>query len=76
MPKIIHARLDDETDSMRRALVQRLGWTDSRLVREGIRSLSVLLAPRRKREFIGQGEFASGIEDLGSDKKHLEGFGG
>ncbi len=76
MSKIIHARLDDETDSLRRALEQHLGWTDSRLVREGIRSLSVLLAPRRKREFIGQGEFASGIEDLGSDKKHLEGFGG
>ena len=29
----------------------------------------------RERQFIGSGKFASGISDLGSNKKHLKGLG-
>jgi hypothetical protein len=31
--------------------------------------------PRRHNKIIGTGEFESGIPDLGSNKKHLEGLG-
>jgi hypothetical protein len=30
---------------------------------------------KRPRKIIGQGQFHSGIADLGSNKKHLKGFG-
>lgn len=30
----------------------------------------------RSQRIIGLGEFASGIDDLGSNKEHLDGFGG
>jgi len=48
---------------------------DSKVVREGIKSLSSLLAPGRARRVIGLGRFHSGIPDLGSNKDHLKGFG-
>jgi hypothetical protein len=31
--------------------------------------------PPRKRRLIGTGKFSSGIPDLASNKKHMEGFG-
>jgi len=30
---------------------------------------------KKKRGVIGLGKFSSGLHDLGSDKKHLHGFG-
>lgn len=75
MASIIHARLDDDTDSLRTALQKQLGWSDSQIVREGIRSLSLLVRKQGKRNIAGLGKFDSGIKDLGSNKKHLQGFG-
>jgi hypothetical protein len=75
MSKIIHARLDDETARMRRQLARRLGWSDSRIVREGIRVLAAIFGRKGRRRIIGQGKFESGIPDLGSNKEHLKGFG-
>lgn len=76
MASVIHARLDPNTDSIRSELQKQLGWTDSEIVREGIKSLSALLRTNGKRNVIGLGKFKSGIPDLGSNKKHLRGFGG
>ena len=39
------------------------------------KSLAGRLLPKRKRTIIGMGEFRSGIPDLGSSQRHLEGFG-
>ena len=75
MTRIIHARLDGDTDSLRSDLQTQLGWSDSQIVREGIKTLSVLLRSSGKRKIIGVGSFQSGVCDLGSNKKHLKGFG-
>lgn len=75
MPNTIHAQLDDETDAKRRDLERRLGWDDSRLVEEGIRLLAVVVGGQGKRKIIGQGAFESTVSDLGSNPRHLDGFG-
>ena len=74
MTRIVHARIDPATEKLLRRLEQQLGWSDSRIVREGIKSLRVLLAPGRRR-IVGLGQFRSGVPDLGSNKRHLKGFG-
>jgi len=71
---MIHARLDAETERMLRQLERRFGWTDSQVVREGIKVLNGLTA-RGPRRVLGLGRFRSGIPDLGSSKTHLKGFG-
>ena len=75
MSRVIHARLDLDTDSLRTKLQKQLGWSDSQIVREGIKSLSVLVRSNGRRKITGQGRFASGVKDLGSNKKHLKSFG-
>jgi hypothetical protein len=75
MSRIVHARLDAETERLLRELERRLGWSDSQVVREGIKALNVMLVPKRARQVVGLGRFRSGIRDLGSNKAHLEGFG-
>jgi len=74
MSRIIHTRLDPQTERMLRRLEQRLGWTDSQVVREGIKVLNGL-TQRGRRRVAGLGRFSSGIPDLGSNKTHLKGFG-
>jgi hypothetical protein len=75
MTRMIQARMDAETETLVKDLGRRLGWSDSRIVREGIKALAVLMVPAREREVIGLGQFQSGIADLGSNKQHLKGFG-
>ena len=75
MPRIVHARLDKDTDSLLGELQKQLGWNDSQIVREGIKALSPLVRKGGKRKIIGQGRYRSGVGDLASNKKHLEGFG-
>ena len=75
MARVIHARLDPETEKILLDIERRLGWNDSQVVREGIRALRALLPPRGRRKIVGLAGFRSGKPDLGSSKKHLEGFG-
>ena len=75
MSRVVHARLDAETERMLRQIERRLGWSDSKTIREGIRILNGLLPHGRQRKIIGQGQFDSGIPDLGSNKDHLKGYG-
>ncbi len=75
MSLIIHARLDANTDCVRGELQKQLGWSDSQIVREGIMSLAALVRTGSKRKIIGLGRFQSALPDLGSNKKHLKGFG-
>lgn len=60
-----------------RRLQRRHGWSDSDIVRNGIRALgdAELPAAERTRRIVGLGKFASGRTDLGSNKKHLRNFG-
>jgi hypothetical protein len=71
----VQARLDKESQRKLGQLVNRLGLSPSEVVREGLRLLSACRLPNGRRRIIGQGQFDSGIKDLGSNKKHLKGFG-
>lgn len=77
MTDIVHARLDANTRKIMRALKRRYGWTDSEVVRQGIRALSETELTSRDRcnQIVGLGKFASGVSDLGSKKEHLRHFG-
>jgi hypothetical protein len=71
----IQARLDHTSRKTLAVLVRELGWTPSRVVREGLRILEASYLRRKKQGIIGLGKFQSGVIDLGSNKKHLRGFG-
>ncbi len=71
--KTVQARLDADTEKTLARLVDQLGVSPSMLVREGIRLLAA--SQPKSRKIVGLGKFSSGIPDLGSNKKHLKGFG-
>lgn len=71
----VQARLDPETGRTLDQLVTRLGWTPSRVVREGLRLLAATNGRARRPRIAGVGKFASRVRDLGSNPKHLTGFG-
>jgi len=75
MRSAIQARLDDRSRKRLAVLVRELGWSPSQVVREGLRVLEASHLRRKKRAVIGLGRFCSGVPDLGSNKKHLRGFG-
>jgi len=71
--KTVQARLDADTERTLTRLVDELGLSRSVVVREGIRLLAA--SQPKSRKIAGLGKFSSGIPDLGSNKKHLKGFG-
>ena len=71
----IQARLDPEAKRSLTRLVRQLGWTPSKVVREGLRLLSAATPAKGRPRVAGLGKFSSGVADLGSNKKHLKGFG-
>ena len=75
MSNVIQARLDADTDAIRQDLKKRLGWTDARIVREGIKVLASITPKSGKRKLAGIGKYDTGISDLSTNPKHLEGFG-
>jgi hypothetical protein len=75
MKSIVQARLDRETQQAMAQLTQRLGWTPSRVVREGLRLLAACHAGEAKQKIVGVGKYSSGIADLASNKTQLKGFG-
>lgn len=75
MRNAIQARLDARSRKRLAILVRGLGWTPSRIVREGLRLLEATYLRRKKHGVIGLGKFRSGVSDLASNKKHLKDFG-
>ena len=75
MSTVIQARLDERSQKRLRSLMRELGLTPSEVVREGIRALESNHLRKKKRTIIGLGKFVSGVSDLGSNKKHLDGYG-
>ena len=75
MGKIVHARLDPESERILARLCRRTGWRDSDVVRRGIRALESVSWGHPSKEIFGLGKFRSGVRDLGSDNRHLRGFG-
>ena len=76
MKSAVQARLSLEDRKLLDELVRDLDWTPSEIVREGLRLVrkahSTVSAAHR---IIGTGKFRSGIPDLATNKKYLEGFG-
>lgn len=75
MSDVVHARLDPETKRLLERLRRQFGWSDSEVVRRALRVLAEAELPRRRRKIVGLGEFESGVDDLGSNPDHLDGFG-
>jgi len=75
MKTSVQARLDPESQAALEKLVRRLGWSTSDVVREGIRLVDRHHAAPRRKKLIGAGMFDSGIPDLATNKKYMEGFG-
>jgi hypothetical protein len=75
MTTTVQARLDEETQAALERLVRQHGLKPSDAVREGIRLLDKHHAPPARPRLIGIGKYDSGIPDLATNKKHMEGFG-
>ncbi len=71
----VQARLDPQARKTLTRLVRELGLTPSEVVREGLRALGAVHPRKGKPRIAGLAQFDSGIPDLGSNKKHLKGFG-
>ena len=75
MGSSIQARLDPDSQKALERLASRLGWSPSKIVREGIRLLESCYGQSAGQRIVGLGKFSSGVRDLGSNKRHLKGFG-
>lgn len=75
MGSTVQARLDGATQRELTRLARTLGCSPSKVVREALRQLAAAHPTKERLRIIGLGKFASGIPDLGSNKKHLKGFG-
>jgi hypothetical protein len=75
MAKMVHARLDNGSERTLASLRRATGLSDSEILRRGLRAFDVMQGARGGRRIAGLGAFASGKPDLGSNKRHLTGFG-
>lgn len=75
MNSTIQARLDEGSKKALAELTRKLGWSPSRIIREGLQLLAACYVGSGGKKIVGMGKFASGQPDLGADKKHLRGFG-
>lgn len=71
----VQARLDEEAQVALQRVMLRTGWNASKVVREGLRLLLEKHSGSAASRMIGIGMFASGVPDMGSNKKYLEGLG-
>jgi hypothetical protein len=75
MRSVVQARLNPDSQKALERLAARLGWSQSQIVREGIRLLESCYGQGTGQRIVGLGKFSSGVRDLGSNKRHLKGFG-
>lgn len=71
----VQARLDEEATRDLEHLRRALGLSTSEVVREAVRRMAATHPRAPRPRMAGLGQFASGVPDLGSNKKHLKGFG-
>jgi hypothetical protein len=75
MKTSVQARLDEESATALETLERRLGLSSSEIIRASLRLMVKQYPVSRKQKFIGIGKFESGVGDLATNKKHMEGFG-
>jgi hypothetical protein len=71
----VQARLDEEAREALQTLVMRNGWSPSQAVRESLIHMVRQVSTTPRRRIIGVGIAASGIGDLSTNPRHMEGFG-
>lgn len=76
MRPTVQARLDAASRRDLAQLTRSLGWSPSEVVREALHRMASSHLPAGRPRVAGMGKFSSGVPDLGSNKKHLNGFGG
>ena len=65
MRNVVQARLDERSLRRLKTMVRELGWTPSKVVREGLRILEASRLGKKKQRVIRLGKFCSGTADLG-----------
>ena len=75
MKTSVQARLDVETREALDRLVRENGWTPSQAIRQCILVTAERSAAKPRPRMIGIGMFSSGLADLATNKKYMEGFG-
>jgi len=75
MGSSIQARLDEKSRKTFESLSKQLGWSPSKIIREGLQLLAACHIGNGRKRIVGMGKFESGKPDLGSNKKHLRDFG-
>jgi hypothetical protein len=75
MKTTVQARLDEETQTTLNRVARQLGWSASKVVREGIHLVEQRHAAPKVRKLIGIGMYGGGPSDLSTNKKYLEDFG-
>jgi hypothetical protein len=75
MGSTVQARLDGKAQAALERLLQQHGMTASEVIREGIHLVEKEKTGHGYPRLIGAGMFDSGIPDLSTNKKYMEGFG-
>ena len=78
MKTYIHARVGKEERILLEELKKSTGFSESELVRRGLRLMSREVKPKKTAlQLAGRsaGKFKSGLADLATNKKHLDDFG-
>ncbi|MGA3035712.1 MAG: ribbon-helix-helix protein, CopG family [Terracidiphilus sp.] len=75
MAAVVQTRLDEETKAALEQVARQQGKSVSDLLREGIRVVVKHHSASPRRKWIGVGKYDSGIPDLSTNPKYMEGFG-
>jgi hypothetical protein len=75
MGTTVQARLDPKAQAALKTLTRTNGWTTSQALRECVLRVYEQTAAKPRPRLIGIGCFDSGVADLATSKKHMEGFG-
>ncbi|MGD0729878.1 MAG: hypothetical protein ABR956_01345 [Terracidiphilus sp.] len=75
MGATVQVRLDEKSEAALKRLVRAKGCTPSQAVRESLVKDAEQLAEKPRPRLIGIGCFDSGLTDLATNKKYMEGFG-
>jgi hypothetical protein len=71
----VQVRLDEAAEAALE-LLQRRGLSTSEVLRKGIHLMVKEVGADKPIEIIGLGKYDSGIKDLSTNKRYMEGFGG
>ena len=75
MPTKVQARLDEKAEAALLHIANAEGWTTSQVIRECLLEAAERRTAKPRPRLIGAGCFDSGVTDLATNKKHMEGFG-